>query len=58
VLNELVWEAVVLLMLNKRIWEVVVLVQVHVHWTHLEEGEQMEVYFHPYYHNLKKKNQE
>jgi hypothetical protein len=44
--------------LNGPIWEVVVLVQVHVQWTHLEEGEQVEVDFHPHCHHLKKKKLE
>jgi hypothetical protein len=35
-----------LLMLNGSIWEAVVLVQVHVQWTHVEEGEQEDVHFH------------
>jgi hypothetical protein len=34
--------------LNEPIWEVVVLVRVQVQWTHLEEGEQGEVDFHPH----------
>jgi hypothetical protein len=33
----------------------VVLVQVHVQWTHLEEGEQTEVDFHPHHHHVKNK---
>jgi hypothetical protein len=47
-----------LLELNGTIWEAVVLVQVHIKWTHLEECEHAEVYFHPQYHHLKKKKLE
>ena len=42
--------------LNRPILEAMVLVQVHVQWTHMEEGEQEEVGFHPHCHHLKKKN--
>jgi hypothetical protein len=30
---------------------------VHVQWSQLDEGENVEMYFHPYYHHLKKKEQ-
>jgi hypothetical protein len=33
----------------------VLLVHVHVEWTHLEEGEKEEMYFHSHCHHLKKK---
>ena len=41
--------------LNGPIREVMLLVHVHVQWTHLEEGEQEEVDFHPRCHHSKKK---
>jgi hypothetical protein len=44
-----------LLVLNKPIWEAVVVVQVHVQWTHIEEDEQVEVYFHTCCQHLKNK---
>jgi hypothetical protein len=34
---------------------VVVMVEVHVQWTHLEEGKKEEVDFHPHNHHLKNK---
>jgi hypothetical protein len=44
-----------LLVLNGPIEEAVELVLVQVKRTHLEEGEQVEVDFHPHCHHLKKK---
>jgi hypothetical protein len=43
-----------LLELNGPIWEAVVQVQFHVQWTHMEEGEKVEVYFFPHFHHLRK----
>jgi hypothetical protein len=43
-----------ILVLNGPIYEAMVLVRVQVQWTHLEEGEQAEVDFHPHCHRLKK----
>jgi hypothetical protein len=44
-----------LLMLNRPIKEVVELVLAQVQRTHLEEGQQVEVDFHPHYHHLNMK---
>ena len=44
-----------LLVLNEPIYEAVELVLVQVQRTHLEEGENAEVDFHPHYHHMKKK---
>jgi hypothetical protein len=37
---------------------VVVLVHLHVQWTHLEEGDKVEVDFNPHYHHQKKKEEQ
>jgi hypothetical protein len=44
------------LVLYGPIWEAMVLMHVHVQWTQLEEGEQVEVDFHHHGHILKKRN--